>query len=298
MGDGILLSGGLDTSIIASITAKYKPLDAFTVAFQNGPSPDIEYATLMAKNLNFKHTIYKFDEDTLYDTLPIVINALKTFDPMEIRNSVVIYLGLKVARENGVHAVMTGDGSDELFAGYSFLFNFEKDKLNEELEKLWSAMTFSSIPLAKELGMKPILPFLEPNFKKFACEINAEYKIHPENGKIYGKWILRKAYEEILPQKIVWRDKVPIEAGAGTAILPAFFNQVISDNDFQQRKDFYLNEDGVAIRDKEHLFYYEIFRKVVGIPHPMDEYGKQCPYCHSNVANSGTFCRTCGAYPV
>jgi asparagine synthase (glutamine-hydrolysing) len=252
----------------------------------------------MAKILNYKHTIYKFDENTLYNTLPIVINALKSFDPMEIRNSVVIYLGLKAARENGVHAVMIGDGSDELFAGYSFLFNFEKDKLNQELEKLWGTMTFSSIPLAKELRMKAILPFLEPKVKEFACKINAEYKIRSENGKIYGKWILRKAYEEILPPQIVWRDKVPIEAGAGTAILPTFFNQVISDNEFQQKKAFYLNEDKVTIRDKEHLFYYEIFRKVVGIPHPVNKLGKLCPECNSNVADNRTFCRICGAYPI
>ncbi len=252
----------------------------------------------MAKILNFKHTIYKFDENTLYDTLPIVIKTLQSFDPMEIRNSVVIYLGLKVARENGVHAVMTGDGSDELFAGYSFLFNFEKNKLNEELKKLWSAMSFSTIPLAKELRMKPLLPFLEPEFKKFACDMKAEYKIHPEHGKIYGKWILRKAYEDILPAKIIWRDKAPIEVGAGTAILPAFFNQVISTNDFRQKKEFYFNEDAVTIRDKEHLFYYEIFRNVVGIPHPVNEYGKLCPYCNSNVINNGTFCRICGAYPI
>ena len=252
----------------------------------------------MAKILNFKHTIYKFDENALYNTLPIVIKTLRSFDPMEIRNSIVIYLGLQVAKESGVHAVMTGDGSDELFAGYSFLFDLQKDRLQEELKKLWSVMTFSSIPLAKELGMKPILPFLDPKFKKFACNINAAYKIRPENGKIYGKWILRKAYEEILPRQIIWRDKVPIEAGAGTAVLPVFFNQLISDTDFQQMKEFFLREDRVTIRDKEQLFYYEIFRKVVGIPHPVNDNGKLCPCCHSDVTNHSNFCRICGAYPI
>ena len=298
LGDGILLSGGLDTSIIAVITSKYKSLDAFTVAFQNAPSPDIEYAILMAKRLKFKHTILTFDENMLYDALPIVIKVLKSFDPMEIRNSVVIYLGLNIAKENGVQSVMTGDGSDELFAGYSYLFTFEKEVLNIELEKLWSTMTFSSIPLAKELRLKAILPFLEPEFKEFACNVKAEYKIHPEDGKIYGKWILRKAYEGILPERIIWRDKTPIEVGSGTTILPAFFNQIISDDEFQQKKEFYFNEDSTTIRDKEHLFYYEIYRKVVGIPHPNNEHGKVCPYCNSNVPDKATFCRICGAYPI
>lgn len=248
--------------------------------------------------MNLRHNIFQFDENLLYNALPVVIKTLNSFDPMEIRNSVVIYLGLNTAKENGIQSVMTGDGSDELFAGYSYLFSFTREKLDSELEKLWNIMTFSSILLAKELGIKAIPPFLEPQFKKFACNIKAEYKIRPENGKIYGKWILRKAYEGILPERIIWREKTPIEVGSGTSILPAFFNQVSSDDEFQQKKEFYFNEDNVMIRDKEHLFYYEIYRKVIGIPHPNNEQSKVCPSCNSNIPDKATFCRICGAYPI
>jgi len=64
------------------------------------------------------------------------VKTMKSFDPMEIRNSVAIYVGLKVVKENGISTVMTGDGCDELFAGYSFLFRYEKEKLDFELKKL------------------------------------------------------------------------------------------------------------------------------------------------------------------
>jgi len=123
LSEGILLSGGLDTSILAYIASNYTRLKAFTVAFDAAPAPDVEYAKLMAKSLNLDHTIHLFDENELLDSIPIVIKILKSFDPMEIRNSASIFIALKLAKEKGIKSVMTGDGSDELFAGYSFLFD-------------------------------------------------------------------------------------------------------------------------------------------------------------------------------
>lgn len=223
---------------------------------------------------------------------------MKSFDPMEIRNSVVICIGLKVAKENGIRTILTGDGADELFAGYSYLFNYEKEKLDMELKKLSSIMSFSSILLAKELGMEAKIPFLDPNVKKFALKLDSQFKIHSKNGQMIGKWILRKAFENILPDTIVWRVKTPIEMGSGTFILPNFFNLKISDNQFQKKKKEYLTKDAVIIRNKEQLFYYEIYRSEIGVPQPIDKVGKICPQCNSNVEKKATYCRTCGAYPI
>ena len=298
LAEGILLSGGLDTSILAVIASKFTSLKAFTVAFQNAPAPDVKYAALMANRLGLKHVVHTFGEEELYDAMPVVVKTLKSFDPMEIRNSVAIYVGLKAAKEDEVSTVMTGDGCDELFAGYSFLFGYEKEKLDLELKKLWSVMAFSSVPLAKVLGIEAKLPYLDPDFKDFAMRLDSKYKIRRENGRIYGKWILRKAFEGVLPKEITWRVKTPIEYGSGTTVLQNLFNSKISDEEFDRKRRKYLSEDGVTIRNKEQLFYYEVYRAVVGVPHPARRGGKICPYCHSSVPENATYCRTCGAYPI
>nr|MDO8099632.1 asparagine synthase-related protein [Candidatus Njordarchaeota archaeon] len=298
LADGILLSGGLDTSILAVIASRFISSKAVTVAFKNAPAQDVGYAVLMAKRLGLKHIVHIFDEYELYDAIPVVVKTISSFDPMEIRNSIPIYVGLKTAKDNRICTVMTGDGCDELFAGYSFLFDLEKEKLDLELKKLWSVMTFSSTTLAKVFEMDARLPYLDLGFKNFAMNLDSRYKVQRESEQIYGKWILRKAYEEILPAEVAWRTKTPIEYGSGTTILPSLFNQKISDKELSDRRRRYLAEDGVTIRDKEHLFYYEVYRSAIGVPHPTDVKGKICPQCGCSVPGEATYCRTCGAYPI
>jgi asparagine synthase (glutamine-hydrolysing) len=298
LAESILLSGGLDTSILAVIASRFTSLKAVTVAFKNAPASDVEYAALIANKLGLKHIVHVFNEDELYTAIPVVVKTLKSFDPMEIRNSVTIYVGLKVAKEDGVHTVMTGDGCDELFAGYSFLFGIEKEKLDYELKKLWSVMIFSSVLLARVLGMEARLPYLDPDFKDSAMKLDSSYKVQTESGQVYGKWILRKAYERILPKEITWRVKTPIEYGSGTTTLPRLFNRKIPDVEFDDKKRRYLEEDRVTIRDKEQLFYYEVYRSMIGVPHSTSMEGKLCPQCNSNVPENATYCRTCGAYPI
>ena len=295
--DGIMLSG-LDTSILAYLASKRVKQKAFTVAFRGVPAPDITYAKLVADRLKLTHSIHHFGEDELYEAIRAVVKTMDSFDPMEIRNSITIYIGLKKAKENGINSVMTGDGCDELFAGYSFLHGLEKEQLGLELQKLWSFMHFSSMYLAKVLGIEVKLPYLDPEFKRFAMELDPGLKIRSERGQTWGKWILRKAFENILSEEIVWRAKVPIESGSGTATLPKFFDSTISEIEFDEKKSKYLDEDKVTIRDKEQLFYYEIYRSAVGVPHPTDPRGKVCPFCNSNMPVTSTYCRKCGAYPI
>ncbi|MBS7643001.1 hypothetical protein KEJ26_00195 [Candidatus Bathyarchaeota archaeon] len=296
--EGILLSGGLDTSVLAVIASKFTPLKAFTVALKGVPAPDIEYAKLIAEHLGLQHFIYIFDENAVLEALPKVIEITKSFDPMEIRNSLTIFLALKFAKNHGINTIMAGDGCDELFAGYSFLFNLGKNRLIQELQKLGEVMSFSSILLAEALKIEVKLPYLYPAFKSFAMEIDPKYKVRREGGQTWGKWIIRKSFENLLPKEIVWRPKTPIEYGSGTTTLPTLFNQKISNQEFERKREEYLSKDKVIIRDKEQLFYYEIFRKVVGIPQPYNSKAKICPYCNSNVPLDATYCRTCGAYPI
>jgi len=299
--EGILFSGGLDTSIVAFEASKYTKLEAFTVAFENSPALDLEYSKLMADLLKMNHTIHIFGEDEMNSIIEDVIKVLKVFDPMDIRNSVAAYVGLKAAKENGIKEIMTGDGLDELLGGYSWLFEFSETELKEYLSNMWQVMQFTSIPMAQSLGMVSKPPFLDPEFKSFAFTVDPKLMIRKERGKIWGKWIIRKAYEGLMPDKIVWRLKTPLEFGSGTTIFPKIFSEKIADEYFQKKTKKYLITDNVTIRDKEHLFYYEIFRSHFGVPSEFfkDAKGKQCPYCKSKGRNEkSTFCKVCGAYPI
>jgi asparagine synthase (glutamine-hydrolysing) len=125
--------------------------------------------------------------------------------------------------------------------------------------------------------------------------------IRRERGKIWGKWIMRKAYEDILPDEIVWRLKTSLEFGSGTTIFPKVFGKKILDKYFQEKTKKYQETDQVIIRDKEHLFYYEIFSSTFGVPSEVfkDAEGKQCPYSKSIGGNARSkFCKVCGFYPI
>lgn len=298
LGDGLLLSGGLDTTIIAYLSSKLVKPVCVTVALCDAPAPDVEYGKLVASNLKLQHYIHYFGQTELEESIRDTIMVLKTYDPMEIRNSAAIYLALKAGTKLGMKTIMTGDGADELFAGYSFLFELTGEQLESELKKLWANMRFSSIVLGDNLGLKVRLPFLDPQFKTMAMNIDRSLIVKSENGQIWGKWILRKAFENIIPQELLWRVKAPIEVGTGTTTLPSFFSSRITDPEFAMKKQKYLNGDGVNIRSAEHLFYYEIYRGIVGIPHPGEANVKSCPDCHSSVEERASFCRTCGAYPI
>jgi len=293
----ILLSGGLDTSIIATIACRYYKPDAYTVVLRGAPAPDAGCAALMAKALGIRHTVHCMDEAEVLELIPMVVKVLRTYDPMEVRNSLAVYAGMRAAKRGGAEVVLTGDGADELMAGYSFAFSLGRGELDAQLRRLWSVMAFSSRPIAESLGMTAGIPFLDPDFMSYAMGMDSGYKVGSEAGQVYGKYILRKAFEGMLPREIAWRAKVPIEAGSGTATLPKFFGSRVGDAEYAWRRARYLREDGVTIRDKEHLAYYEAFRSEFGAPRPAER-GKACPQCRSGVPDGATFCRTCGAYPI
>lgn len=295
--DGILLSGGLDTSVLATVASKFVRFKAFTCAFQGAPAPDIEHAKLMATRLKLRHYVHYFNEDEMFEAIPFVIKTLQSFDPMLVRNNITILIALKFAKDNGANSIMTGDALDELF-GYPWLFGLEKEKLDLELMKMWAVMGFDSVPIGNAVGVDVKIPFLDPDFKSFAMALGSQYKIREDRGMKWAKWIMRKTFEDVLPEEIAWRTKAPIEVGSGTTTLPSFFDLRIPDSEFEDKRKKYLEEDKVAIRDKEQLFYYEVYRSTIGVPHPTDPKGKKCPQCNSNVPEKTSFCRTCGAYPV
>jgi asparagine synthase (glutamine-hydrolysing) len=307
LGDSIMLSGGLDTGIVAVVVSSLlrvterKGFRAYTVNLNGAPSPDLEYSKIVSNRFGIPHEVHGVDLPELEESLPDVIGVLKSFDPMEIRNSVAVYIGMKRAKLDGCSNVMTGDGSDELFAGYSFVFRQTEEKARETLSHLWEVMHFSSIPLASSLGMEARLPFLHPEVKELAMSgIDFSFLTGTREGseEVFGKFILRKAFEDMLPAEIAWRTKTPIEYGSGTTVLPEWASQAVKDDEFLAKQKGYLEQDGVRLRDKEQLKYYEIYRNILGPPGPKDRSLRMCPVCTSNVPASSTFCTICGEYPI
>ena len=123
-------------------------------------------------------------------------------------------------------------------------------------------------------------------------------KVGIKDNKKYGKWILRKAFEDKIPKSIAWRDKYALQDGAGTSGLITLFDSVIIDDVFQKKKKEILEADGVNIRTKESLHYYEVYRKYYDEPAKLQSSDTQCPYCQFAIEQNSKFCRMCGAFPI
>ncbi len=292
----ILLSGGLDTSIVTTLASKYSEMTGITVSL--GEAPDVKFAKLIAERFGLKHRIVRTNYNDIERNITEVVRVMQSFDPMEIRNDATILIGLKSAKDAGFDAVMTGDAGDELFAGYSFFFKMSSAELEKRLGKMWSTMRFSSVPLAESMGMKAKLPLLDEEFKDYAMKIPVQLKIREERGRLYGKWILRKAFEQDLPDEILWRIKTPIEQGSGTSTLPEYYGTKISNSEFDLKKEQFLDSDRVRIRDKEQLAYYEVYRKIFGTPASRGNGSKVCTGCSTHLSKEMDYCRTCGQFPI
>ena len=294
--DCILLSGGLDTSVITVVANNHSKLTGITVSL--GEAPDLRFASLIAKKFGLRHMVVRLDMKDIERVIPAIIEVMQSFDPMEVRNDATIMIGLRAVSEAGFKSVMTGDAVDELLAGYSFLFKMKPRQLSDRLEEIWRTMQFSSIPLAESLGITAKLPLLDYEFKNYAMGIDVSLKIREERGKTYGKWVLRKAFESELPEEIVWRVKMPIEQGSGTSSLPEYYAKKIEDSEFEHRRQSIWNMDKVHIRDKEQLAYYAVYREMFGAPANRVSGDKVCRGCSTHLPEGTSFCRTCGQSQV
>ena len=300
MADAMLFSAGTDTQIIAYEAVKHNPnLPCLTMAFKHGNPKDAEYVEKMVAFLKLNQETHVFDRDDVLHFAPKVVGALKKFDPMEIRNSMPVYIGLTLLKKKGLRSVFTGDALDELF-GYPWQFHLSETEFQQKQKEMWAEMGFSSIPMAQSMGMSIKAPYMDPLFMDWAKRLPIKLKINMRQGVKYSKWILRKAYEDVIPKDIIWRPKAPLEQGTGTEILRTFFNDMLSDKDFEERKKAIIEKDDVKIQDKEQLLYYEHFRKIFGKPSEVypDNGGIQCPYCKSYTKTKIQFCKICGAYPI
>jgi asparagine synthase (glutamine-hydrolysing) len=286
---GILFSGGLDTSILAGIlcsVSESSGVHAVSVSFLSD-GEDQHYAKELAGILRMHHVHKTVGVDEAIDAIPKVIKTLVSFDP-GIPNDLAAYFGLKTLSDMDVPSVMTGDGSDEIFGGYDYMRDI--DNLSVYIQNMTRHMSFSSNALANDLGIDIRQPFLDEDLLSFALDIPDSLRIKEENGKVYGKWILRKAFEGFIPNKFIWQDKRPLEAGSGMSSLRDIIASMISDKEFSEKGREYT----VKFRNKEHLYYYEIFRKEIGeIPSPRKG-EKTCRGCGAGMENKRSHCKVCG----
>lgn len=299
LGDSLLLSGGLDTSIIAHMASRERKISCYTVIFPYIKSPDLHYARYIVRKLDLPWRLVKIlPGKEIDEKLLAVIEIMHTFDPMEVRNSVVIYEALNNAAHDDMKIVMTGDGCDELFAGYSFIYNLNSKALLSRLRRLWRIMSFSSIKIARSLSISVSLPYLDERVKKVAKKLTYTQFVGIRSGVKYGKFILRVAFESIIGKELAWRVKMPIEQGSGTSYLPFYFDNRISDKMFMEERERIHNKEGVRIRDKEHLAYYLLYRKLFSPPTEIRKTKHSCPECGGDADPSSNFCKICGAYPI
>ncbi len=297
--DGILLSGGLDTSVLSAIAAQRgRTLRAVSVSVAGVVSPDEPFTKMMAERCGFSLRVLCPSLGDLIAAMPAVMRVLGGFDPMELRNSVVAWLALEAAREEGIAAILTGDAADELFTGYSYIVNMPCEQVRPYLDFLNGVMRFSSLPMSASLGVQAQLAYLDPAVRDFALRMSRDDLVGERNGQRFGKKVLREAFADLLPKEITWRVKTPIEYGSGSHALQKFVTDSVSDNEFEAARVRVAAEDGVSLRHKEQFFYYRIYRTILPPPRQQTGGAKRCTGCGGAVERAEQkYCRVCGAYP-
>jgi len=272
---GVLLSGGLDSSIIAAITktfagqriesddkqqAWYPQLHSFAVGLEG--SPDLSAAREAAAYIGSIHHEVHFTIQEGLDAIRDVIYHLETYDVTTVRASTPMYLLARVIRSMGIKMVLSGEGADEIFGGYLY-FHKAPDARSfheETVRKLKKLHLYDCLRVNKSLmawGIEGRVPFLDKEFMDVAMRLNPADKM-AGNGKI-EKWILRSSFEDMLPAKIAWRQKEQFSDGVGYSwidSLKATAESKIADEQFQQAKyRFPLNTP----KSKEEYHYRMIF---------------------------------------
>ena len=294
--DWIAFSGGLDSSILGQIK-KEQGLNAITIITKDFLGTDLEYSQIMGKHIGVHLELRYVNINEILNAVKGTIKILKNFNDIEIRNSIVSYLYLNTLKEKNVKKVITGDGADEIFAGYNFLIKKNHAELRTELRRMKEIMHFTSQKIASELGISVQMPYINDNVIKLAETLPIEHLVNQKNGVKFGKWVLRKAFENDLPPSVIWREKTPMQDGSGTTGLTKMFDSVITDDVYQEKTKKIKSKDGVTIRTKESLHYYELYRENFKVPE-YDGNKNICPDCNAELITNSRFCRMCGKFPL
>lgn len=287
---GVLLSGGLDSSIISAIAKKYAArrvetgdtkdawwpqLHSFAVGLKD--APDLAAARKVADHIGTVHHEVNFTIEEGLDALRDVIYHIETYDVTTIRASTPMYLLARVIKSMGVKMVLSGEGADELFGGYLYFHKAPNaaEFHEETVRKLSKLHSYDCLRANKSLaawGVEGRVPFLDKEFMDIAMRINPADKMSG-GGKI-EKFILRKAFEEYLPHEVAWRQKEQFSDGVGYGwidTLKKMTSEKVSDNELKNAAyRFPINTPDT----KEAYFYRSIFAELF----PGDEAARTVPY--------------------
>ena len=228
---GVLLSGGLDSSVISAVARRYAPkrieagdqVDAYwprlhSFAIGLDGSPDLAASGKVARHIGTVHHEIHFTIEEGLNALRDVIYHIETYDVTSVRASTPMYLLARVIKSMGVKMVLTGEGADEIFGGYLYFHKApDPQSFHEEtVRKLSKLHLYDCLRANKSLaawGVEGRVPFLDKEFLDVAMRINPADKM-ASNGRI-EKWALRKAFEDYLPAEVAWRQKEQFSDGVG-----------------------------------------------------------------------------------
>ena len=269
MGDvpvGVFLSGGLDSSIVAAIAAQVlarrgERLQTFAVGTES--SPDLAAARLVAEHLDTDHFERTYSAVEALAVMPDVVRAIESFDPALVRSAVPNFLLSCFASEH-VKVVLTGEGADELFAGYEYFRDYtEPDALHGELIRTIESLHNLNLQRCDRVtmahGLEARVPFLDREVIEWALRIPPGFKF--AGGGQPEKRLLREAFDGWLPDALLWRDKAEFGDGSGAAdVLTAAIEAEIAVADFELERGLV----SPPLRTREELAYYRIFREHLG----------------------------------
>lgn len=259
---GSWLSGGLDSSTIAALARPYvETLHTFAGGLKD--APDLKFAKQVADHIGSTHHEVIITPESMVSILPDVIYQLESFDALLVRSS-IINLSVAYAASEYVTDVFSGEGGDELFAGYEYLKSMPMSKLDNELIDIIGRLHNTALQRvdrsASAFGTTAHVIFTDPEVFEFALRIPIEMKL--KNG--IEKWILRKAMTGLLPAGILTRTKAKFWEGAGVGTLISEYASVkVSDADFLAERNL---KNGWILNSKEELLYFRIFKDHFGEP--------------------------------
>ena len=274
---GVLLSGGLDSSLISAITQKFAArrieendlseawwpkVHSFACGLEG--SPDLEAAQTVADSIGTIHHSVVFTEQEGIDALKEVIYHLETYDVTTIRASTPMYLMARKIKAMGIKMVLSGEGADEIFGGYLYFHKAPNaqefhEELNRKLDRLHKFDCLRANKSMSAWGIEARVPFLDKNFMDVAMRINPEDKMCG-NGKM-EKAILRESFEGYLPKEILWRQKEQFSDGVGYSWIDGLKDYVESQVTDQQLESAAFKFPVNTPDSKEAYFYRCVFEE-------------------------------------
>ncbi len=274
---GVLLSGGLDSSVTSAIAKKYAQkrvesgdtkdawwpqLHSFSVGLDG--SPDLAAAQKVADHIGTVHHEIKFTIQEGLDAIKDVVYNLETYDITTIRASTPMYLMARVIKSMGIKMVLSGEGADELFGGYLYFHKAPNDKEfhEETVRKLSKLHMYDCLRANKSLaawGIEGRVPFLDKEFMDVAMRINPKDKMI--NGERMEKWVVRKAFEDMLPESVAWRQKEQFSDGVGYSWIDTLKEVVSTEVSDEQLANAKFRFPLQTPTSKEEFYYRSIFEE-------------------------------------